>query len=524
GSLLNNRTRSLSRSQSRAGGARVGGARPRRETVAGNGGEAGSAWGTLKLKRSVEMLAATALSQGHGHAPSGSVSSSHRRGGTQGSISTTSHVRGASTSVHSRAHSRADSWGQRVVCGSRSASSLGEDAPGGHMGQSSEGLLRNVRRPVEDYPVVDIRPIPVGDTHRARAPPPPPQTHTTSGFGVAGPSSRVHQTVGSKLSPGPNYATLHPIQPPPSPGESTIGLALSSPAGAALVLPNHPFSHRAGAHPALEPPGLPTGPETIATRHRHPPRSSGSTERARLDEPNTEIRPSRSVPPIPTKKEFPPLQMKFPMGPSKSAPPPEHPFVARQTLLSNAPGEVQRMFENAMLKSAVLSSGREWDPRRGSGDSGLGSSVNDHGVEMYRGGARKVSGSSALAGSSLRGSVLGPPAELEDGDVAPVVQAEEQNDVAPTGLQPPAIGESEKAASPQGSSQSPYSLMDSLSPVSKRSGLTRVSSGMIDPALAGMTSPMLSHESSSSSFSSPRPLASIDDIESLRGIFYRPSP
>ncbi|KAG9127713.1 hypothetical protein FRC07_010478 [Ceratobasidium sp. 392] len=534
GSLLNNRTRSLSRSQSRAGGggARVGGARPRRETVAGNGGEGGSSgWGTLKLKRSVEMLAATALSQGHGHAPSGSVSSSHRRGGTLGSVSTVSHVRGASTSAHSRAHSRADSWGQRVVCGSRSASSLGDDAaasPGGHMGQSSEVLLRGPRRPVEDYPVVDIRPIPVGDTHRARAPPPPPQPSVPPGFGIAGPSSRGQQTMGNRLSPGPNYATLHPIQPPPSPGDSVIGLALSSPANAGLVLPNHPFAHRAGAHPAMEPPaGLPTGPETIATRHRHPPRSSGSTERARLDEPN-EIRPSRSVPPIPTKKEFPPLQMKFPMGPSKSAPPqpqPEHPFVVRQTLLSNASGEVQRMFENAMLKSAVLSSGgREWDPRRGSGDSGLGSSVNDHGVEMYRGGARKVSGSSALAPSSLRGSVFGPPAEFEDSEAAPVIEVEEGGDAAaPADVQPTA-GEPDKGLSPHASGHSPYSLMDSLSPVSRRSGLTRVSSGMIDPALAGMTSPMLSHESSSSSFSSPRPLASIDDIESLRGIFYRPSP
>jgi hypothetical protein len=54
--------------------------------------------------------------------------------------------------------------------------------------------------------------------------------------------------------------------------------------------------------------------------------------------------------------------------------------------------------------------------------------------------------------------------------------------------------------------------------------LTRTSSGLIDPALAGTTSQSQSHESSSSSFSSPRPLNSIDDIESLRDIFYRPSP
>ncbi|KAG8711203.1 hypothetical protein FRC08_016203 [Ceratobasidium sp. 394] len=522
GSLLNNRTRSLSRSQSRVGGARVGGARPRRETVAGNGGEGGgSGWGTLKLKKSVEMLAASALSQGHGHAPSASVASSHRRGGTQGSVSTTSHARGASGSVVSRAHSRADSWGQRVVCGSRSASSLGDDV--GHMGQSSEGLLRGVRRPVEDYPVVDIRPVPVGDTHRARAPPPQPPV---PGFGVAGPSTRGLQVTMNKLSPGPNYAALQPLQPPPSPGESVIGLAFSSPPGAALVLPNHPFAQRAGAHPAVEPPaGLPTGPETVATRHRHPPRSSGSTERARLDEPNHEIRPSRSVQPLPSTDELPPLHMTFPPGPSKSAPPSEHPFVARPVVLSTASGEVQRMFEHAMLKSAVLSAGREWDPRRGSGDSGLGSSVNDHGVEVQKGSGRKVSGSSALAGSSLRGSAFGPPGEPEEADAAPVAEAEEEIEAATTEPQPPVAGEPEKATSPHNSVQSPYSLMDSLSPGSRRGVLTRVSSGMIDPALAGTgASPMLSHESSSSSFSSPRPLASIDDIESLRGIFYRPSP
>ncbi|KAG9099518.1 hypothetical protein FRC06_005190 [Ceratobasidium sp. 370] len=450
GSVLNNRMRSLSRSQSRVGGARVGGARSRRGTITGDGGEGGgSSWGTLKLKKSVEMLAATALSQGHGHAPSTSATSSHRRGGTQGSMSTTSHARGASGSVVSRAHSRADSWGQRVACGSRSASSLGDDgvSPGGHMGQSSEGLLRGVRQPVEDYPVVDIRPVPVGDTHRARAP--PSQPPVSSGFGVAGPSTRGQQTPGNKLSPGPNYAVLQPMQPPPSPGESVIGLAFSSPAGAALMLPNHPFAQRAGAYPAIEPPaGLPTGPETVATRHRHPPRSSGSTERARLDEPNHEIRPSRSVQPLPPTEELPPLHMTFPPGPSKSAPPPEHP-----------------------------------------------------------------------------GSAFGPPGEFEEAGAAPVAEAEEETEAAATELQPPIAEEPEKAASPHSSVQSPYSLMDSLSPASRRGVLTRVSSGMIDPALAGMgTSPLLSHESSSSSFSSPRPLASIDDIESLRGIFYRPSP
>ncbi|KAG8748559.1 hypothetical protein FRC10_003693 [Ceratobasidium sp. 414] len=527
GSLLNNRTRSLSRSQSRVGGARVGGTRSRRETVARNRGEGGgSGWGTLKLKKSVEMLAATALSQGHGHAPSVSASSSHRRGGTLGSVSTASHARGASGSVVSRTHSRGDSWGQRVVCGSRSASSLEDDgvSPGGHMGQSSEGLLRGVRQPVEDYPVVDIRPVPVGDTRRARAP--PPQPPVPSGFGVAGPSSRVQQATVNMLSPGPNYAALQPMQPPPSPGESVIGLAFSSPAGAMRILPNHPFAQRAGAHPAMEPPaGLPTGPETVATRHRHPPRSSGSTERARLDEPNYEIRPSRSVQPLPPTEELPPLQVKFPPAPSKSAPPPEHPFVTRPAVLSVASGEVQRMFEHAMLKSAVLSSGREWDPRRGSGDSGLGSSVNDHGVEMHGNSGRKVSGSSALAGSSLRGSAFGPPGGFEEAEAAPVAEAEEETEAAATQLQAPIAGEPEKAASPHSSAQSPYSLMDSLSPASRRGALTRVSSGMIDPALAGMgASPMLSHESSSSSFSSPRPLASIDDIESLRGIFYRPSP
>ncbi|QRV76331.1 phosphatase [Ceratobasidium sp. AG-Ba] len=507
-SLLNSRTRSLSRSQSRVGGARVGGPKMRRETIGGNGE---SGWGTLKLKKSVEMLAATALSQGHGHAPSASVSSSHRRGrGTQGSVSTVSHARGASASVTSRAHSHADSWGQRVVCGSRSGSSLGDDGPGGHMGHSN------------------IRPVPTGDTHRARAPPPPPPVNP--GFGVAGPSGRP-QT--QRLSPGPNYAGLMPVQPPPSPGDSTIGLALSSPGGAALVLPNHPFSNRAGAHPAIEPPVL-AGPETIATRHRHPPRSSGSTERARLDEPNHVLRPSRSAPPLPSTKALPPLQMKFPLGPGKSMPSPEHqpqhPFVTRPVMLSTASGEVQRMFESAMLRSVVTSSGREWDRRRGSGDSGLGSSVNDHGIEMHRAGGRKVSGSSALAGSSLRGSAFGPPGEFEEVEDAPAVEeekAQEHERVAPgsSGLQPPAAGESEKAVSPMGSVQSPFSLMDSLAPSSRRGLSTRVSSGMIDPALAGTAiSPMLSHESSSSSFSSPRPLASIDDIESLRGIFYRPSP
>ncbi|QRV91163.1 phosphatase [Ceratobasidium sp. AG-Ba] len=489
-SLLNNRTRSLSRSQSRVGGARVGGPKMRRETIGGNGE---SGWGTLKLKKSVEMLAATALSQGHGHAPSASVSSSHRRGGgTQGSVSTVSHARGASASVASRAHSRADSWGQRVVCGSRSGSSLGDDGPGGHMGHSN------------------IRPIPTGDTHRARAPPPPPPVNP--GFGVPGPSGRP-QT--QRLSPGPNYAGLMPVQPPPSPGDSTIGLALS------FLAEQRSFCLTIRFRTEL----VPILPSNLL---------SGSTERARLDEPNHVLRPSRSAPPLPSTKALPPLQMKFPLGPGKSMPSPEHqpqhPFVTRPVMLSTASGEVQRMFESAMLRSVVTSSGREWDRRRGSGDSGLGSSVNDHGIEMHRAGGRKVSGSSALAGSSLRGSAFGPPGEFEEIEDAPAVEeekAQEHERVTPgsSGLQPPAAGESEKAVSPMGSVQSPFSLMDSLAPSSRRGLSTRVSSGMIDPALAGTAiSPMLSHESSSSSFSSPRPLASIDDIESLRGIFYRPSP
>lgn len=530
GSLLNNRTRSLSRSQSRIGGARVGGARPRRETGAGaaktenSGGGSGSGWGTLKLKKSVEMLAATALSQGHGHAPSASVSSLRHRG-AQGSVSTSSHVRGASGSVVSRAHSRADSWGQRVLCGSRSASSLGEDAAGaasGHMGQSSEGLLRGTRRgTADDYPVVDIRPAPVGNTNRARAPPPPPPV--SSGFGVAGPSTRGQfhtspsklQTAGLKPSPVSGYATLHPAQPPPSPGESVIGLALSSPSTSTLVLPNHPFAQRAGAYPAIDlTAGLPTGPETIATRHRHPPRSSGSTERARLDEPGSEIRPSRSAPPPVPSHDLSPLNMRFPPpGPSKSAPPHEHPFVARPVLMGDPSGEVQRMFENAMLKSVVHNAG-EFDPRRGSGDSGLGSSVNDHGgVEA----AGKAFGMATLP---TRGSAFGPPGGFE-----PVVADAPEVPAIPSGLQPPTYGEASKAASPQSSAQSPYSLLESLSPSSRPGILTRTSSGLIDPALAGaVSSPMLSHVSSSSSFSSPRPLASLDDIESLRDIFYRPSP
>lgn len=525
--LLNNRTRSLSRSQTRVGGARVGGTRQRRETVgsAGTESNSGSVWGTLKLKRSVEMLAASALSQGHGHAPTASVSSSHKRG-AHGSVSTVSHTRGASASVVSRAHSRADSWGQRVVCGSRSRSSIGDDAANasGHHGQSSERLLRGSNRGgMEDFPVVDIRPVPVGDTHRARAPPPPPPVN--AGFGVAGPSGRgqMHTSPAKTLvnlakargddgrfSPASGHNTLHPA--PSSPAESVIGLALSSPSGSKIMLPNHPFAQRAGAYPAVDlNAGLPTGPETIAMRHRHPPRSSGSTERARLDEARIDIRPSRSVPPLPS-HDLPPLHMKFPPGPGRSAPPPDdHPFVARPALISTPSGEVERMFETAMLKSIVHNAG-EFNPRRGSGDSGLGSSVNDHGGSEGQRSVGKAFGMSAF--QQARGSAFGPPETVIE--ASPPEHNPELLD--------PSVESGAPKLSPQPSSRSPYSPWESLSPSSRLGVMTRTSSGMIDPALAGVASPVRSHESSSSSFSSPRPLNSLDDIESLRDIFYRPSP
>ncbi|KDN42895.1 hypothetical protein RSAG8_06421, partial [Rhizoctonia solani AG-8 WAC10335] len=143
GSLFNSRARSMSRSQSKTG------PRGKRSvSVSENGGA--KVWGTIKIKRSVEMLAASAFSQGHGPAPS--VASKRPSGhGTQPSVSTTSHARHTSGSVASRGHSRNGSWGPRAVCGSRSGSSLDDETPGaGHHS--------------------NIRPVPAGNTNRARAP------------------------------------------------------------------------------------------------------------------------------------------------------------------------------------------------------------------------------------------------------------------------------------------------------------------------------------------------------------------
>ncbi|KEP51624.1 hypothetical protein V565_058230 [Rhizoctonia solani 123E] len=454
GSLFNSRARSLSRSQTKIGN----GPRGKRSvsvsvSESGGGGGGTKVWGTIKIKRSVEMLAASAFSQGHGPAPS--VTSSKRTGGhgAQASVSTTSHARHTSGSVASRGHSRNGSWGQRVVCGSHSGSSQSDETPGAAH-HSSEGLVSK-RAPVDSYPVVDIRPVPVGNTNRARAPP----TQGSVGFSFG--TRRTPNTSPSK--------TQKRTTPSPGPGlgdtESVIGLALSSPSGTStpLVLPNHPFAQRAGAYPIDPAPPPPPGPETIATRHRHPPRSSGSTERARLDD-------SKHTLPGPSKYE-------------------QHPFVAR---MSTHSGEVQRMFESAMLKSAGGQGEFAFNARRGSGDSGLGSSVHE------------------LAGPSsppFRGSAFGPPAGLE---------AMLERAPAPTPIPESQPVSSPKAASPQ----SPYSLMGSLSPVSGI--ITRMSSGMIDPCLMSpqSRSHSHSHESTSSSFSSPR----IDDIESLRDIFYRPSP
>ncbi|KAL5641561.1 hypothetical protein ACGC1H_001887 [Rhizoctonia solani] len=446
GSLFNNRARSLSRSHTKIGNGPRG---KRTVSVSASDGGRPKVWGTIKIKRSVEMLAASAFSQGHGPAPS--VTSSKRTGGhgAQASVSTTSHARHASGSVASRGHSRNGSWGQRVVCGSHSGSSQGGDETPGAGHHSN------------------IRPVPVGNTNRARAPP----TQGSVGFSFGTSSTRhAPSTSPSKTQQRPS--------PSPGPGdtESVIGLALSSPSGTStpLVLPNHPFAQRAGAYPtdpALPPP---PGPETIATRHRHPPRSSGSTERARLDDVS-----KNTLPNLP--------------GPSKYE---QHPFVAR---MSTHSGEVQRMFETAMLKSAGGQGEFAFNARRGSGDSGLGSSVHE------------------LAGPSsppLRGSAFGPPAGLE----AMLERVPAPSPVPES--RPPASSSTPKAVSPQSSVQSPYSLTDSLSPASGI--MTRMSSGMIDPCLMSpqSRSHSHSHESTSSSFSSPR----IDDIESLRDIFYRPSP
>ncbi|CAE6523834.1 unnamed protein product [Rhizoctonia solani] len=470
GSLFNDRARSLSRSQTKLGHGHRGGRR--RETVSVSDSGGAKVWGTIKIKRSVELLAASAFSQGQGPAPS--VTSSKRQGGhgTQASVSTTSHARHASGSVASRAHSRNESWGQRVVCGSRSGSSLGGETTGTgqHTAHSSEGLLSK-RTPVDNYPVVDIRPVPIGNTNRARAPP----TYGSVGFSFGTSSSRQ----APHSSPSKSQK-----QPSPSPGpgdsDSVIGLALSSPSGATtpLVLPNHPFAQRAGAYPTDPVLVPPPGPETVASRHRHPPRSSGSTERARLDDI-----PKSAPPNLP--------------GPSKLD---QHPFVAR---MSTHSGEVQRMFETAMLKSAGGQGGFAFDVRRESEDSGLGSSVNEH---------------PGPSSAPIRGSAFGPPAGFEAmlerspaPIPAPIPESQSQTSTS-------------KVASPQSSAHSPFSLLSSLSPASRV--LTRTSSGMIDPSLMSPQSGSNSHshESSSSSFSSPRPLNSIDDIESLRDIFYRPSP
>ncbi|CAE6428708.1 unnamed protein product [Rhizoctonia solani] len=468
GSLLNSHARSLSRAQSRIGNGHR--SAKRRETVSGSDTSGGTkVWGTIKIKRSVEMLAASALSQG----PAPSVSSSRRPGGhgTQASVSTASHTRHASGSVASRGHSRNGSWGQRVMCGSRSGSSLGGETTGTgtgqHMGYSSEGLLPK-RATVDNYPIVDIRPVPIGNTNRARAPP----IQGSVGFSFGTTSTRH----GLHSSPSKTHKQPSP-SPAPGDSESVIGLALSSPSGATtpLVLPNHPFAQRAGAYPTDPAPGPPPGPETIATRHRHPPRSSGSTERARLDEV-----PKSAPPNLP--------------GPPKMD---LHPFVAR---MSTHSGEVQRMFENAMLTSAGGQGELIFNTKRESGDSGLGSSVHEH-----------VGPSSA----PLRGSAFGPPAGLET--------MLERSPVPPV---PAPVPEPQPQAStsPRSFDQSPYTVMESLSPASRI--ITRTSSGMLDPSLMSpqSRSHSHSHESSSSSFSSPRPLNSLDDIESLRDIFYRPSP
>ncbi|KAF8760714.1 hypothetical protein RHS01_01089 [Rhizoctonia solani] len=456
GSLLNSHARSLSRAQSKIGN---GGHRnaKRRETVSGSDTGAGTkVWGTIKIKRSVEMLAASALSQG----PAPSVSSSSRRPGAHGaqaSVSTASHARHASGSVASRGHSRNGSWGQRVVCGSRSGSSMGGETAGTgigpsagtgtgqHIGHSSEGLLPK-RATVDNYPIVDIRPVPAGNTNRARAP--PAQGSVGFSFGTSGTRQGAHSSPSKKQK-----------QPLPSPGttdpESVIGLALSSPSGATtpLMLPNHPFAQRAG-----------------------------STERARLDDvPKV---PNAAPPHLP--------------GPSKMD---MHPFVAR---MSTHSGEVQRMFESAMLKSAGGQGELAFNTKRGSGDSGLGSSVHEH------------AGPSSVP---LRGSAFGPPAGLEtmlERSPAPSVPTP-----APVPVPEP---QPQGSTSPRSFDQSPYTLMESLSPASR--AITRMSSGMLDPSLMSpqSRSHSHSHESSSSSFSSPRPLNSLDDIESLRDIFYRPSP
>ncbi|KAH7345298.1 hypothetical protein B0J17DRAFT_639265 [Rhizoctonia solani] len=437
GSLFNSRARSLSRSQTKLGN---GPRAKRRETVSVSDSSGAKVWGTIKIKRSVEMLAASAFAQGQGPAPS--VASSKRPGGhgTQASVST--HTRHASGSVASRAHSRNESWGQRVV--------FGDETPG--TGQNTHS---------------NIRPVPVGNTNRARAPP----AQGSVGFSF-GTRRTPHSSPSKSQSQKPSAPSPSPV---PGDSDSIIGLALSSPSGTLtpLVLPNHPFAQRAGAYPTDPAPLPPPGPETVATRHRHPPRSSGSTERARLDDP-------KNVPNLP--------------GPSKLD---LHPFVAR---MSTHSGEVQRMFETAMLKSAGGQGEFAFDARRESGDSGLGSSVHE------------LVGPSSSA--PVRGSAFGPPAGFEamlERSPAPVpVPA-----LIPETQPPPS-----KVASPQSSAQSPWSLMDSLSPSSKI--MTRTSSGMIDPGL--MSPQSRSHESTSSSFSSPRPLNSIDDIESLRDIFYRPSP
>ncbi|KAJ1311749.1 hypothetical protein OPQ81_010219 [Rhizoctonia solani] len=464
GSLFNSRARSLSRSHTKVGNGHRGG--KRRETVSVSDSNGVRVWGTIKIKRSVEMLAASALSQGQGPPPS--VVSSKRPGGhgNQASVSTTSHARHASGSVASRAHSRTESWGQRVVCGSRSASSLGGETTGTgqHTGHSN------------------IRPLPTGDANRARAPP----AHGSIGFSFGTSSSRhAPHSSPSKSSPSKSQKRPSPSPGPgPGPGdsESVIGLALSSPSGTTtpLVLPNHPFAQRAGAYPTDPAPAPPPGPETIATRHRHPPRSSGSTERARLND-----MPKSAPANLP--------------GPSKLD---QHPFVVR---MSTHSGEVQRMFETAMLSSAGGQGEFAFNMRRESEDSGLGSSVHEH---------------PGPSSAPIRGSAFGPPAGLE-------AMLESSPASAPAPIpesEPQPQASTSKVASPQSSVRSPYSLMDSLSPASR--AITRTSSGMIDPSFMSPRSltHSRSHESSSSSFSSPRPLNSIDDIESLRDIFYRPSP
>ncbi|QRW18863.1 phosphatase [Rhizoctonia solani] len=452
GSLLNSHARSLSRAQSKIGN---GGHRnaKRRETVSGSDTGAGTkVWGTIKIKRSVEMLAASALSRGR------LLRCRRLRDGrvawTQASVSTASHARHASGSVASRGHSRNGSWGQRVVCGSRSGSSMGGETAGTgigpsagtgtgqHIGHSSEGLLPK-RATVDNYPIVDIRPVPAGNTNRARAP--PAQGSVGFSFGTSGTRQGAHSSPSKKQK-----------QPLPSPGttdpESVIGLALSSPSGATtpLMLPNHPFAQRAGAYPTDPAPGPPPGPETIATRHRHPPRSSGSTERARLD-------------------DVPKMDM--------------HPFVAR---MSTHSGEVQRMFESAMLKSAGGQGELAFNTKRGSGDSGLGSSVHEH------------AGPSSVP---LRGSAFGPPAGLE---TARTLSCSLCSDSGSRSFSVYADGE----FVPCLEGDHPYVERDARPVID-------VTSIPLSLSLA---------RKFVSSFSSPRPLNSLDDIESLRDIFYRPSP